>query len=72
MALERDEVIDILRKIMEGEGTQEEDEIWTEQLSQTVPYYQEIFNIIATSNEDLSPEDVLDRAQKKYKPIILP
>ncbi len=72
MTLDRDEMVEIIRKIMEGEGTEEEDEIWAAQLSQTVPYYQEIFRIIATSNEDLAPEEVLDLTQKKHKPIILP
>ncbi|MFG0217216.1 hypothetical protein ACFU8X_29615 [Brevibacillus porteri] len=69
--LSREEVIDTIDKILLAEGTDEEEDLWLEQLSISVPYYQEIYRIIATSTEDLTAEEILDKAKANHKPIIL-
>lgn len=70
--MDRSEIIGIIKKLINGEGTEEEEETWMEQLDKNVPYYHEIFEIITTSKEQLTPEEILDKAEKNYKPIILP
>ncbi|NTU21993.1 hypothetical protein HPY28_16835 [Brevibacillus sp. HB1.2] len=69
--LSREEIIDTIDKILLAEGTDEEEDLWLEQLSISVPYYQEIYRIIATSTEDLTAKEILDKAKTNHKPIIL-
>ncbi|MED1790093.1 hypothetical protein P4V47_21910 [Brevibacillus laterosporus] len=68
--LSRNEFIEVIDNILSAEGTEEED-IWLEQLSASVPYYQEIYKIIATSKEDLTAEDILEKAKQNHRPINL-
>ncbi|TPG71338.1 hypothetical protein EEL32_14890 [Brevibacillus laterosporus] len=66
----RDEIIEVIHSILSAKGTEEED-TWLEQLSVSVPYYQEIYRIIVTSKEDLTAEDILEKAKQNHSPIHL-
>ncbi|MCR8979554.1 hypothetical protein [Brevibacillus laterosporus] len=67
--LSRDEIIGVINNILSAKGTEEEEATWLEQLSVSVPYYQEIYRIIVTSKEDLTAEDILEKAKQNHSPI---
>ncbi|XOS90441.1 hypothetical protein ACLMAB_16010 [Brevibacillus laterosporus] len=69
--LSRDEIIGVIDNILSAKGTEEEEATWLEQLSVSVPYYQEIYRIIVTSKEDLTAEYILEKAKQNHSPIHL-
>ncbi|OPG95597.1 hypothetical protein B2I21_26400 [Chryseobacterium mucoviscidosis] len=63
-------LIDLVRKLMNAEGTEDElDEILTE-LQQQLPHA-EISNLIYWDDRDLTPEQIVEEALAA-RPIILP
>ncbi|MHA7583193.1 bacteriocin immunity protein [Paenibacillus vandeheii] len=63
-------LIDLVRKLMNAEGTEDElDEILTE-LEQEMPYA-EVSNLIFWDDRDLTPEQIVEEALAA-RPIILP
>ncbi len=66
-ALNREILLDIIRKLQNAEGSEEEEVSWLETLERNVPH-PEISDLIFY--DDLSPEEILDRALK-HTPISL-
>lgn len=68
--LNREELIELVKQICEAEGTEEEIDSMIDLLEQNVPH-PEVSDLIFWSNEELTAEEIVDRALN-YKPIILP
>lgn len=66
----REELIDLVRRIKLGEGSDEEASEWIMQIRQSVPH-PEVLNVITRNKEGLSVEQIVDKLLN-YKPIILP
>lgn len=68
--LTKDQLIELVRKIKNCEGTEEEIDEWQLLLQRNVPD-PEVSDLIFYSDEDLSPEEIVGRAMN-YRPIPLP
>jgi colicin immunity protein/pyocin immunity protein len=68
--LTKEELIELVRKVITCEGTEEENDEWLEIFLNSVPH-PEASNLIYYSKEDLTPEEIVERALA-YKPILLP
>ncbi|WP_058487064.1 hypothetical protein [Defluviitalea phaphyphila] len=69
--LNKDEIIELIEKLQRAEGTDEEQSEWIYQIENSVPFHQEIINLLFWSNEKLTAEDLYKKAEKNYNPIIL-
>lgn len=67
--LSKEELVELLKKLISGIGTEEQDELWLKQIEQSVPH-PEVVNLIFWDERNLSPEEIIDEALA-YKPIIL-
>ncbi|OBY77696.1 hypothetical protein BBG47_20305 [Paenibacillus sp. KS1] len=67
--LSRDELINLVRKIMECEGSEHEIDEMMNLLESNVPDPQ-VSDLIFWSDIEYSPEEIVDKAMR-YKPIIL-
>jgi len=68
--LSRHDLIDLVRKILECEGTEEQVDEWQDLLEENVPH-PDVSALMFENDEDLTPEEIVDRALA-YKPIQLP
>lgn len=68
--LTEDQLIELVRKIKNCEGTEEEIDEWQLLLQRNVPD-PEMSDLIFYSDENLSPEEIVERAMS-YRPIPLP
>lgn len=68
--LTREELIKLVKKMCNGEGSDDEISEWIELLEQNVPD-PNVSDLIFWNNEGLTPEQIVDRAMN-YKPIVLP
>ena len=66
----REELIRLVQRIMNAEGTEEEIDAMIHLLERSVPH-PEVADLIFWNKELLTAEEVVDRALS-YKPIILP
>ena len=66
----KDELIELVRKIMEDEGTESEIDEMLDYLEQNVPH-PEVSDLIFWDKRELTPEEIIEEAFN-YKPIILP
>jgi hypothetical protein len=73
MDLNRDELLELIRKLMAGEGSSEEEEDdWMDLLVENT-HCPMIVEYIFYSEQDLSPEEILDKAfAYKREPLITP
>ncbi|MDQ1913741.1 bacteriocin immunity protein [Paenibacillus sp. GD4] len=67
--LSKEEMIDLVRKIMNSEGSEAEIDIMIDLLKKSVPH-PEVSNLIFWNEEELTPEQVVEQAIS-YKPIQL-
>ena len=67
--LTREELIDLVNKIIECEGSEEEIDEMIEIVKRNVPH-PEISDLIYWNEEELTPEQIVDKALN-YKPIEL-
>lgn len=67
--LTREELIDLVNKIIECEGSEEEIDEMIEVVKRNVPY-PDISDLIYWSEDELTPEQIIDKALN-YKPIQL-
>ncbi|BBK78747.1 bacteriocin immunity protein [Clostridium butyricum] len=67
--LTREELIDLVNKIIECEGSEEEIDEMIEVVKRNVPY-PDISDLIYWSEDELTPEEIIDKALN-YKPIQL-
>ncbi len=70
MTLSRNELIDLVEKIMEDQGNEQEIDQWLEIIDQNVPH-PEISNLIFWNDKDCSAAEIVDTALA-YQPILLP
>ena len=68
--LSREELIELVRRIMNAEGTEEELDTWEETLEQNVTD-PAVSDYIFYPDRDMTAEEIVDRALS-YKPIQLP
>ena len=66
----REELVELVRRVMEVEGTEAEMDECIESISRAVPH-PGWTDLIYYNGRDLSPEEVVDEALA-YKPILLP
>lgn len=67
--LTREELINLVNKIIECEGSEEEIDEMIEVVKRNVPY-PDISDLIYWSEDELTPEQIIDKALN-YKPIQL-
>ncbi|WP_338019667.1 bacteriocin immunity protein [Paenibacillus piscarius] len=70
MSLSRQELIALVTKIVNAEGTEEELDQWLEMVMRQVPHPQ-VSNLIFWHEPELTPEEIVDTALS-YQPIVLP
>ena len=68
--LSRQELIELVRKIINVEGTEEEIDEWEQELKANVPHPEVSGLIFYPEDEDVTPEEIVDEALS-YKPIAL-
>jgi hypothetical protein len=68
--ISKEELVEIVRKIMDAVGSEEEIDSMIQLLEQSVPHPQ-VSDLIFWNDEELSPEQVVESALN-YSPIILP
>ncbi|ODP27221.1 bacteriocin immunity protein [Paenibacillus sp. PK4536] len=70
MTLSRNECIDLVERIMQDRGNEQEIDQWLVTLEQNVPH-PEISNLIFWNDKDCSAAEIVDKALA-YQPILLP
>lgn len=67
------EVIRIIDKILQliYDGTDEELNEAIYEMEASVPFYSKIYNMIFFSNEELTSEEIYQKAKAEHKPILL-
>lgn len=71
MNLDENEIVELIRKLLAGKGTDIEQEEWINSIKENVPFYEKIITLIFWSNEGLSANEIYERAKQEHKPIIL-
>lgn len=69
--LSKEEIIELIARLQKAEGTDEEQSSWIWQIENSVPFYQNIVNLLFWSNEVLTAEELYNKAESNHKPIIL-
>lgn len=67
--LNREQLIELVQRIMDGEGSENEQDEWLELLGQQVSH-PEVSNLIFWDERELTAEQVVDEALN-YRPILL-
>ncbi len=63
-----EEIIKVIKLLIEGEGDEEQLDYWQEH---ELKGLEEVFNLIFHSKDRLTPEQILQRARELSKPILL-
>lgn len=71
MRLSEIEIIQLIDKLQKGEGTDSQQEEWVNEIFQSVPFANQIYQLLFWSDEILSPTELFDKVRSKYRPIIL-
>ena len=71
MKYQENEIITIIEKLQNGEGNDIEQEEWIHNIRESVPYYEQIINLLFWCNDEMTAVELLERAKKEYNPIIL-
>lgn len=69
--LKKEEIIELIRKLEVGEGEEDEQDTWVFEIKKSVPFGIEIIDNIFWLDTDLSPEEIYEKCEREYKPIIL-
>lgn len=69
MSLSRQQLIPLVTKIVNAEGTEEEQDQWLETVVREVPHPQ-VSDLIFWNEPELTPEEIVDAALV-YQPIVL-
>ena len=69
--MDKEYIIEIIEKLLNGEGTDEEENSWMNDIIESVPFYEGIYNEIVFGDGKLSAEEIYEKAKKNHKPIIL-
>ena len=67
MRLSEIEIIQLIEKLQKGEGQEE----WVNEIFQSVPFANQIYQLLFWSDEILSPTELFHKARSEYRPIIL-
>lgn len=67
------EVIEIIDEILRliTDGTEEQLNKLIQELSESVPFYEKIYNLLFFGNEKLTAEEIYQKAKAEHKPILL-
>lgn len=71
MNLDKKQVVEIISKLLEGEGTDIEQEEWVNRIRENVPFWEKIINFTFWSDEEMSANEIYERAEREHRPIIL-
>jgi hypothetical protein len=71
MKLEEKQLIDKIGKLLNGEGTDIEQEEWVNSIRESVPFYEKIIYLLFWSDEELSPDEIFAKAKQEHSPIII-
>lgn len=71
MRLSEIEIIQLIEKLQKGEGTDSQQEEWVNEIFQSVPFANQIYQLLLWSDEILSPTELFHKARSEYRPIIL-
>ena len=69
--LNEKEILEIIEKILNCEGSDSEQDQWMQDIKNSVPYYEKIIDLLFWNNEKLTAGEILERAKKEHLPIIL-
>ncbi|MEE0859765.1 MAG: hypothetical protein U0M12_09935 [Acutalibacteraceae bacterium] len=67
----KNQVIELIEKILLGGKNEKEEDALIDELTKAVPFYEKIYNLIFFSNENLSAEEIYEKAESEHNPIIL-
>ncbi|MBH8605421.1 MULTISPECIES: bacteriocin immunity protein [unclassified Thermoactinomyces] len=67
----REELIEVVKKLMNAEYSEEEEEKVFDLLEKTVPDFKKMMRLIYWSDRELSPEEIVEESLH-YQPIITP
>lgn len=67
------EIIKMIDKILQlvSDGTDEELNKAVQELTVSVPFYEKIYDLIFFSNQELTAEEIYQKAKAEHKPILL-
>ncbi|MHC1748018.1 MAG: hypothetical protein AB9856_06445 [Cellulosilyticaceae bacterium] len=71
MKKNREKIIELIDKLLNGEGTESEQDEWIDIISKSVPFYEKIINLIFWSDEEINSREIYERAELEHKPIHL-
>lgn len=71
MRKKKEEIINLIDKLLNGEGTEHEQDEWINSIRESVPFYGNIINLIFWNEEEISPREIYERAELEHKPINL-
>lgn len=71
MNLDKKQIVEIISKLLNGEGTDIEQEEWVNRIRESVPFWEKIINFTFWSNEEMSANEIYERAEREHRPIIL-
>ena len=71
MKLSQSDAVELISKLQKGEGTDTQQEEWIDCIRNSFPFYEKIINLLFWSNEELSPDEIFQRAKQEHSPIIL-
>lgn len=71
MKSEDEQVIALIEKLLNGKGTDSEQEAWVNSIRESVPFYEKIVNLLFWSNEELTPNEIFAKGKKEHTSIIL-
>ena len=71
MKKEKKDLIILIDKLINVEGTENEQDEWINEIREAVPFYEKIINLIFWSDEVLTAKEIFEKAEAEHKPIIL-
>ena len=69
--INEDRMIELIQKLIDGTSTEEEDKKYTDELKKSLPFYDDVLDLIFWSNEERTARQIYEKAKEDFKPIIL-
>ncbi|WBW96074.1 hypothetical protein [Oceanirhabdus sp. W0125-5] len=69
--LNKEQIIELIQKLKNAEGADDEQNEWVCQIEYSVPFYQDIVRLLFWSNKVLTAKEIYEEAEKNHNPIIL-
>ena len=67
----KEELIDVVRKLIHVEFSEEEESEVLSVLEKSVPHFKELMKLIYWNDQELTPEEIVEKALR-YEPVLTP